>query len=324
MKKPFLVHFFPYGQGFSLRQRNILRNNFIELGATVVDEFWEANYIVLCDAIRSISTVANKLHVPEEKLKKHLFDDNDNQTDILCVDLKWVNDCIAARSLSIPGRNYYNTSIYKRKRKRNDDNDNNSDANSNSNPKRHRFSRNKEVADQFKTLSKLHQAMPLLDSDQWKAYTFRIVAGRIENLDFLIDNDPVCQRRLRNIKGFGESVCNKIEECLVLGSIKRIQEFQNDDKRIRMQNLKEIWGVGRVRAIELMPRYQHIDDIRLALRENKLSLDRNQLVGVDCYEDIKSRFPRSEAEQIAETVRLAADKLFTGMEALIMVRYSPQ
>mmetsp|Transcript_24139 Transcript_24139/g.25908 ORF Transcript_24139/g.25908 Transcript_24139/m.25908 type:complete len:547 (-) Transcript_24139:17-1657(-) len=317
----FSVHFFPYGQGFPARRREILEEKFQEYGATIVDDMWKAKYIVVSDAIRSLSTVAEKLRVPEEQLQQH-FDEN---TDIQCVDPKWADDCIAAKSITAPGRAYY--TLYKMKRNR--DENENGDANTrkkkstnNGNIKRKKFTRNLEVAAKFSILSKLHQSMPLLNQDLWKAYCFRIVAGRLENLDFEVDNDLVTQRRLRAIKGFGDSACEKIQECLNHGTIKRIQEFENDEGRKVMKNLKNIWGIGRIGALDLINQgCKTIHDVRRGIRNMELQLDRNQLVGVDCYEDIQFRMTRSEVEKIAEVVRLAAEKTFPGMEVSIMGSY---
>ena len=184
------------------------------------------------------------------------------------------------------------------------------------------FPRNVQVAETFKILGSLHQSMPLIPADYWKSYCFRIVAGRLLELDFEVDNDDETQRRLQSIKGFGKSVCEKIQECLNYGTIARIQEFKSDPQRQAMKNLKDIWGVGPVRASDLIDRgYSTIDDVRRAIHQNKLSLDRNQLVGVDCYEDILDRMSRSEVEEIGEMVRLVAERLFPGIEASIMGSY---
>jgi DNA polymerase/3'-5' exonuclease PolX len=312
--------------GFPTKRREILKDNFRRLQATIVDDVWQAKYIVISDAIRSLSAVAKRLHVSEEQLKRHL----DENTDIRCVYPKWVDSCIAANRLTIPGRDNYHT-IYTVKRNRGENGDNVNDsrkktANQNNNttkPKRKKFPQNLDVASKFSALSKLHKTMPLLKDDHWKSYQFRLVAGRIANLDFEVDTDFVTQKRLRSITGFGESVCEKIQECLSdYGTIRRIHEFENDDDRNKMKNIIDIWGVGRIGALDLINQgCKTIHDVRRKICNNELSLDRNQLVGVDCYEDIQHRIDRSEVESLAEVVRLAAEKLFPGIQVYIMGSY---
>jgi endonuclease III len=107
------------------------------------------------------------------------------------------------------------------------------------------FERNKEIAEVFRTLSNLHQSCPLLEMDQWKAYMFRIIAGRLTHLDFEIRNDPQTLNRLRKIPGIGSNSVDKIQEYLETGSLCRIEEFNSDSTRVAMKNMMSIWGVGR-------------------------------------------------------------------------------
>ena len=107
------------------------------------------------------------------------------------------------------------------------------------------FERNRAIAEVFRTLSNLHQSCPLLEIDQWKAYMFRIIAGRLCNLDFEICNDPVILNRLRKIPGIGSNSVDKIQEYLESGTLSRIQAFSSDPQRVAMKNMMNIWGVGR-------------------------------------------------------------------------------
>ena len=109
--------------GFTAKRRGILEDNFRRLQATIVDDVWQAKYIVISDTIRSLSLVAKRLHVSEEQLQRHL----DENTDIRCVYPKWVDSCIAANRLTIPGRNNYHT-IYNVKRNRDENDDNVNDS----------------------------------------------------------------------------------------------------------------------------------------------------------------------------------------------------
>lgn len=107
------------------------------------------------------------------------------------------------------------------------------------------FERNKQIAEVFRTLSNLHQSCPLLEMDQWKAYMFRIIAGRLTYIDFEITNDPQTLNRLRKIQGIGSNSVDKIKEYLDTGTLRRIEEFKSDSKRVAMRNMMNIWGVGR-------------------------------------------------------------------------------
>jgi len=340
-KNSFFVHFFPFGNDFSASRRQKIEHNFELLGATIEDDVWKANHIVISETIRSLAIVAKRLRVSEKQLRQHL----EENAGIRCVLPSWADHCItSAKCLEVPSQIYLwrhgspstttnttnNRNSTKRKRDSNEVtygsrsekkiNDNNDDIIQTR--RQSHFPRNVEVAEAFKTLGKLHQSMPLLPDDQWKSYCFRIVAGRLLELDFEVDNDFETQRRLRAIKGFGKSVCEKIQECIDYGTITRINEFESDEQRQAMKKMKDIWGVGPVKARELIGLgHKTIIDVRDAICQNQISFVRNQLVGVDCYEDILERMSRSEAEKIGEMVRLVAERLFPGMEAHIMGSY---
>ncbi len=314
-----------------------------QLGATIADDLWKAKYIIISESVRSMATVATRLRVSEERLVQH-FQNNPN---VRCIQPSWADHCISsAKSLVVPSRIHYwchappsptlaNKKISgKRKREEmgehaDEQGEKNQKRMNSSNgthdtikTRRKCFPRNVKVAEAFKTLADLHQSMYLISTDTWKSYCFRIVAGRLLELDFEVSDDLETQRKLMSIKGFGKGVCAKIQECIETGTISRIQEFYSDPQRMAMKNLTDIWGVGPVTASDLMDRgYRTIDDVRLGIRQRRLVLERNQLVGVDCYEDILDEMTRSEVEAIGEKVRLAAERLFPGIETSIMGSY---
>ena len=103
----------------------------------------------------------------------------------------------------------------------------------------------------FEKMSKLHQSCPLLKIDLWKAYQFKVIAGRLRNINFEIANNPDALELLKGIKGIGASSREKIQEYLNTGSMSRIKEFEIDPKRVAMKKMMDIWGVGRVKVRRL-------------------------------------------------------------------------
>jgi DNA polymerase/3'-5' exonuclease PolX len=68
--------------------------------------------------------------------------------------------------------------------------------------------------------------------------------------------------------------------------------------------LNNIWGVGPTTAHRLFRNeYRNIADVRAALKSKKLTLNENQLVGVECYEDFRLKMSRTEVEQIRDIVK---------------------
>mmetsp|Transcript_44795 Transcript_44795/g.108695 ORF Transcript_44795/g.108695 Transcript_44795/m.108695 type:complete len:511 (-) Transcript_44795:66-1598(-) len=184
--------------------------------------------------------------------------------------------------------------------------------------------KNVELAAQFKELSVLHRSMAMAENDKWKAYSLGVCASRLLRLGFEVNDDPDTIRRLENIKGFGKGTIDKIKQYLEEGKLRRIEEFKKDPERLAIQRFTDIWGVGMSRAKELSNEgYKSIEDILGGLRRGKIQLDRNQLVGVECYDDIhdNNRMERSEVEEIARIVEKTATALFPGIEVTIMGSY---
>jgi DNA polymerase/3'-5' exonuclease PolX len=182
--------------------------------------------------------------------------------------------------------------------------------------------RNLELSELFRTLAKLHQDCPLYANDDWKAYMFQLVSGRIKHLDFEVTNDPNILQRLRNISGFGASTMQIIEEFLETGASSRVKEFETDKQRVAMNVMMNIWGVGRVRATELVNAgYTRIGAVRQAVANGTLHLDRNQFIGLECYEDIMERMPRYECELIADIIKAYVHRKYPSAEIVIMGSY---
>ena len=83
-----------------------------------------------------------------------------------------------------------------------------------------------------------------------------------------------------------------------------------------------IRGVGRVTALELVNAgYRRIGSVRQAVENGTLKLDRNQYIGLECYEDIMEEMTRSEVETIAEIIFATVKDRFPSAEMTVMGSY---
>ena len=137
-----------------------------------------------------------------------------------------------------------------------------------------------------------------------------------------------------------------IQEVIACGVIHRTSLLENDRTRTAIATLMGIHGVGRVtvcissvcylgnvdgpiplqtifKALELYRQgYKSIEDIRHALSTNTLCLSREQLIGVDCYEDLLEDIPRSEVDAIGQIVIDGFHSISdAGAECMIMGSY---
>ncbi len=180
---------------------------------------------------------------------------------------------------------------------------------------------NLPISEVFRKLAKLHQDCPLYVNDDWKAYMFQLISGRLLHLDFVVTIQEI--DRLSRLDGFGASTIQIIKEFVETGVCQRIIEFENDAQRKAMNVMMNIWGVGRARATELVNAgYRRIGDVQQALMLGSLHVDRNQYIGVLCYDDINERMPRTEVEAIAEIIKsFVQTRYTTSAETMIMGSY---
>ena len=171
----------------------------------------------------------------------------------------------------------------------------------------------------FDQLSKLHRDMPLDDIDNWKAYTFAVIACRLRHLDFEVSCNPVVLKRLEKTHGFGKKVMQKVKEYFETGTCERIREFNRDQTRTSIRKMMNIFGVGRVKAKELVDMgYTDISQVRRGLRNGKLCLSRNVVLGVKYYEDLNQTMSRSEVCSIRDIVHKTCIQKFPCCELSAM------
>ena len=102
-------------------------------------------------------------------------------------------------------------------------------------------------------------------------------------VDILSPND------LKGKPGIGETIMEKLNEYVQTGTLKVIEREKNNPVNI----LAEVYGIGPKKAKDLVD--QGITSIA-QLRENQQLLNDIQKVGLNYYEDILKRIPRSEIE----------------------------
>lgn len=184
--------------------------------------------------------------------------------------------------------------------------------------------RNKALSDYFFKLSKLYQECPLEPADNWRAYTFNIVSGRLRYLDFDVSDDPDSLRRLKALKHFGRSTMEEVYLYLKKddGIPNRLNTLQTNVKRQAMQRLMNIWGFGQSTAKKFVDcEYTTPAQVREAFEKGLISIDRNQYIGLLCYEDFLEKMSREEVEAIFDIVRVAIDTELPGAEIVTMGSY---
>lgn len=112
--------------------------------------------------------------------------------------------------------------------------------------KRQKFENNFKISELFKELSEYYEACQIDVHDIWRAYSFRINAGRIIRLGFEVSDDPTSLAKLKQVTGFGKGSCLEIvEQYFRDGKVPRLEMLKTAPERVAIRNMTNIWGVGK-------------------------------------------------------------------------------
>ena len=182
--------------------------------------------------------------------------------------------------------------------------------------------RNAGLSAMFDELADLQKQSALEKLDEWRAYTYTIVASRLRQLEFEVTPNPDILGSVRSIRGFGSGVMEKIKQFLATGTCEKLNELKVDPARVAVRELTNIWGVGPKTASTLVNRgYRCIADVRRGLASGDIDISDNARVGVDCYEDFLEKMERSEVKLIGDIVAAAVYQIFPEAEVSTMGSY---
>jgi NAD-dependent DNA ligase len=114
-------------------------------------------------------------------------------------------------------------------------------------------------------------------------------------------DDILSPSDLKGKPGIGETIMEKLNEYIQTGTLKVLEREKNNPVNI----LTEVYGIGPKKAKDLVD--QGITSIA-DLRENQQLLNDIQKVGLQYYEDILERIPRSEIEEYKQIFEKAFPK----------------
>lgn len=137
-------------------------------------------------------------------------------------------------------------------------------------------------------LEKLRQKSQA-DKEPFKARAYSTV---IKNLT-ASDKEITKIEDIKDIKGIGKSIYDKIQEILNTGELKQVEKYNEEIEAIN--NLLKVHGIGPVKAKELVEK-NNIKTVE-ALKEHKELLNDKQLIGLKYVDDINMRIERKEMDK---------------------------
>lgn len=140
--------------------------------------------------------------------------------------------------------------------------------------------------------------------DQYREGAYRTAAVFIESLDYALDNKTIKKFMTNKHPGIGPSIMNKIKDYIETGEIKKLQQLKNDPRIKASQIFSKILGVGPSTIKNWIAKgITSLDELKKAIKENKIKLNNTQILGLKYYDDLNERIPRNEITVIAHQLQ---------------------
>lgn len=140
------------------------------------------------------------------------------------------------------------------------------------------------------------------DMKKKKVNMFRLKQiGNALNIIKKYDGEIKSGEQLKDIKGIGTGIINRINEILKTGSLSEITLQSTDIKNAQyIEDLKEVYGIGESKASELVNKYKikTVDELRDAYIAGNLKLNSNVVMGLKYHGIYKQQIPRAEMKKM--------------------------
>lgn len=137
--------------------------------------------------------------------------------------------------------------------------------------------------------------------DTWRSHGYAKAISAIRRCGKVLESyeDAI------SLPGVGEKMASKVWEILETGSLRKVSEVCKEDKTKALELFTNIWGVGPSTADGW---YQQgcrtLDDVM-----EKVSLSKQQQIGLKYFDDFSQHIPRNEVEEVAQLVSVAAKSI---------------
>lgn len=148
-----------------------------------------------------------------------------------------------------------------------------------------------------RTIEILQQMLEYYDrtNDHWRTLAYRkaVSALRKHSTKVMTKEDAF------NIPCIGQRLAAKIEEIVRTDRLRRLENTSLEPNDLTLQKFLKIYGVGLAQATKWINQgHRTLSDL-----VSKAHLTKNQLIGIEHYDDFQARIPRVEVESHGEFLR---------------------
>lgn len=156
---------------------------------------------------------------------------------------------------------------------------------------------NQNITEIFGKLVNTYRAL----GDDRRSFSYYKAIAVIEKLPFKIEN----MDQVKHLPAIGKSMQDHIQEIVSTGKLSKLEHFETDEKVRTVSLFGEVWGIGPATALKLYDKgHRTLDDLK-----NEDSLTNAQRLGLKYFDDIKTRIPRHEVQEMEQLLQKAAEEI---------------
>ncbi|KAG4162751.1 hypothetical protein ERO13_D01G132600v2 [Gossypium hirsutum] len=160
---------------------------------------------------------------------------------------------------------------------------------------------NKGITEIFGKLVNIYRAL----GDDRRSFSYYKAIAVVEKLPFKVESAD----QVKDLPGIGKSMQDHIQEIVTTGKLSKLEQFETDEKVKTITLFGEVWGIGPATALKLYEKgHRTLDDLK-----NEDSLTNAQVIGLKYFDDIKTRIPRHEAQEMELVLQKVAEDIIPGI-----------
>ncbi|PWA57430.1 BRCT domain-containing protein [Artemisia annua] len=160
---------------------------------------------------------------------------------------------------------------------------------------------NRNITEIFGKLINIYRAL----GEDRRSFSYYKAIPVIERLPFKIESVD----QVKDLPAIGKSMQDHIHEIVTTGKLSKLEHFESDEKVRTISLFGEVWGVGPATALKLYERgHRSLDDLK-----NDDTLTNSQKLGLKYFDDIRTRIPREEVQEMEHLLQKAAEDILPGV-----------
>ncbi|KAL6567777.1 hypothetical protein OROGR_001445 [Orobanche gracilis] len=160
---------------------------------------------------------------------------------------------------------------------------------------------NRNITEIFGKLINIYRAL----GDDRRSFSYYKAIPVIEKVPFRIESAD----QVKDLPGIGKSLQDHIQEIVNTGKLSKLKHFEKDEKVHTINLFGEVWGIGPATAVKLYEKgYRTLDDLK-----TEESLTNAQKLGLKYYDDIKTRIPRHEVQEMESLMQKVGEEILPGV-----------